>query len=72
MVVGSLVLLAGTEWPFYLAALCNLLLFGFMACAGRQIGGSGSTFRWKPADGITERRGGGNRRLHRGADSGTV
>ncbi len=43
-----------------------------MACAGRRIGGSGSTSRWKPADGITERREGGNRRLHRGADSGTV
>ncbi|MDE8808464.1 MFS transporter [Aeromonas hydrophila] len=25
VVVGSLVLLAGTEWPFYLAALCSLL-----------------------------------------------
>ena len=27
-----------------------------MVCAGRRIGGSGSTSRWKPADGITERR----------------
>ena len=34
-----------------------LCAIGFMACAGRQIGGSGSTFRWKPADRITERRG---------------
>ena len=29
-VLGSLVLLAGTEWPFYLAGLCGVICaFGF-------------------------------------------
>ncbi|KHN57271.1 MFS transporter [Aeromonas hydrophila] len=40
VVVGSLVLLAGTEWPFYLAALCSLLcaigFFGLRRAADRR------------------------------------
>ena len=42
VVVGSLVLLAGTEWPFYLAALCSLLcaigFYGLRRAAGRRQG----------------------------------
>ncbi|WOX47739.1 MFS transporter [Aeromonas sp. XH] len=40
VVVGSLVLLAGTEWPFYLAALCSLLcavgFYGLRRAADRR------------------------------------
>ncbi|MGU5763079.1 MFS transporter [Aeromonas hydrophila] len=40
VVVGSLVLLAGTEWPFYLAALCSLLcaigFYGLRRTADRR------------------------------------
>lgn len=40
VVVGSLVLLAGTEWPFYLAALCSLLcaigFYGLRRAAERR------------------------------------
>lgn len=40
VVVGSLVLLAGTEWPFYLAALCGLLcaagFYGLRRAADRR------------------------------------
>ncbi|MGU5676639.1 MFS transporter [Aeromonas hydrophila] len=40
VVVGSLVLLAGTEWPFYLAALCGLIcaigFYGLRRAADRR------------------------------------
>ncbi len=40
VVVGSLVLLVGTEWPFYLAALCSLLcavgFYGLRRAADRR------------------------------------
>ncbi|WP_323945939.1 MFS transporter [Aeromonas hydrophila] len=40
VVVGSLVLLAGSEWPFYLAALCSLLcaigFYGLRRAADRR------------------------------------
>ncbi|AWA05132.1 MFS transporter [Aeromonas hydrophila] len=40
VVVGSLVLLAGTEWPFYLATLCSLLcavgFYGLRRAADRR------------------------------------
>ncbi len=40
MVVGSLVLLAGSQWPFYLATLCGLLcalgFYGLRRAADRE------------------------------------
>ena len=77
VVLGSLVLLAGTEWPFYLAGLCGVICaLGFYGIAqtGGQAKRRGQVRRGglTKGAGITVRRRDGGPDLHRGAESGTV
>ena len=72
-VVGSLVLLAGTEWPFYLATLCSLAsAAGFYLLAPPCRPSSTAGQLHLSHEGITVRCFGRGQDLHRGAGSGTV